>query len=400
MPTFMNDDPEELKNLATQSQLSSTEPQKHLQESLTAKTATVTDSTHVEGVLNAHGASLNEQPSLDNPCEEHHEFTDLNGSVNIKTDTIASSSGGHNMNNEGHAIEMDIGESGVPSNKMLPSNNTTDASSHAESPMLLDITNLSDPSSDVLTDSHAHAHAQAQAQAQAQARGDTTQPSLESQPQPHIANDAVVNATNDAIAAVTASFIDEIHVVGSQTSSNSLGLPDLASLKQSIENSSSIAKEANKQNAAPMSVPTPVASIDVASTPDPMASTVSSMNATTHADLLASNTAPVISQTEMKAPDASNVMLQGVHVANITSAVIPQPQTFLTSPMANAGETLTPTTLAQSKTCIPYQNMTSTAQPKYVDTRKVMKCPKCPSTFYSKGGYYRHVKKCGTPKGK
>lgn len=37
---------------------------------------------------------------------------------------------------------------------------------------------------------------------------------------------------------------------------------------------------------------------------------------------------------------------------------------------------------------------------KMQDTRKVLQCPKCPSTFYSKSGYYRHVKKCGEAKGK
>ena len=31
------------------------------------------------------------------------------------------------------------------------------------------------------------------------------------------------------------------------------------------------------------------------------------------------------------------------------------------------------------------------------DTRKLLQCPKCPSTFYSRSGYYRHTKKCGLP---
>jgi len=31
--------------------------------------------------------------------------------------------------------------------------------------------------------------------------------------------------------------------------------------------------------------------------------------------------------------------------------------------------------------------------------RKEFQCPKCPSQFFSKSGYYRHVKKCGLPKG-
>merc|ERR1712071_24237 len=43
-------------------------------------------------------------------------------------------------------------------------------------------------------------------------------------------------------------------------------------------------------------------------------------------------------------------------------------------------------------------SQTSAVPLKVADTRKLLKCPKCPSTFYSKSGYYRHIKKCGEVK--
>jgi len=131
---------------------------------------------------------------------------------------------------------------------------------------------------------------------------------------------------------------------------------------------------------------------DVA-TYDVIAAAVASAHSTTFSVETTETTAAVaneilpklsIQESTMVQQDTENKALVKDTISNLPEASNPSSE-VLTDPSL-----ITKTPIETTISCLP-----STV--KINDTRKLLQCPKCPSTFYSRSGYYRHTKKCGIP---